>query len=228
MAEALFYLLSVGALVFAVGVIAARMPIYSVLSLLGAFFCVAGIYLVTGFQFFAATQLLVYAGAIMVLFLFVIMLLNLHDEELIEDLHSMSKLSPRVLAIAGGTAGALLLCLIYASQPATRPGSPELAAARIDEGLDQLHPLAEVLFSRYALPFEAASLLLLATMIGVIMLAKRERPGDAGGAAARGEVPNTYPWTATDETTVQENPAPKVATGSPATKEFVGVGGNSQ
>jgi len=77
LAEILFYLLALGAIGFGVGVVMARMPLFSVLCLLGSFFCLSGIYLLAGFQFLAATQLLVYAGAIMVLFLFVIMLLNL-------------------------------------------------------------------------------------------------------------------------------------------------------
>ncbi|HKX46652.1 MAG TPA: NADH-quinone oxidoreductase subunit J, partial [Planctomycetota bacterium] len=76
MAETLFYALSALAVAFGVGVVSARLPIMSVLSLLGSFVCLAGIYLLAGFQFLAAAQLLVYAGAIMVLFLFVIMLLE--------------------------------------------------------------------------------------------------------------------------------------------------------
>ncbi|MEX1025488.1 MAG: NADH-quinone oxidoreductase subunit J [Planctomycetota bacterium] len=189
MAEVLFYLLAAGAVVFGVGVVAARMPIFSVLNLLGTFFCVAGVYLLTGFQFLAVTQLLVYAGAIMVLFLFVIMLLNLHDESLGGTLMSLTSLPPRTLALASATAGVFVLTLIFASGVGPPPGSAVLAAARIDEGLDQLVPLAEVLFTRYALPFEAASLLLLATMVGVIMLAKRDRP------RAKGDTSASWPWT---------------------------------
>ena len=201
MAEVLFYVLAVGAVASAVGVITARMPIYSVLSWLGTFFCVAGVYLLSGYQFFAATQLLVYAGAIMVLFLFVIMLLNLHDEELIEDLHSFARVSPKVLAIAGATAGGLVLALIYASNPGAPPGDAALAAARLEGGADDLHESAKGLFSRYALPFEVASVLLLATMVGVISLAKRERPREA-----RGMVPTSWPWSATNAKTMSENP----------------------
>ena len=77
MANALFYLVAALSVVAAAGVVLFRNPISNVLSLLFAFFCLATIYLLAGFQFLAATQILVYAGAIMVLFLFVIMLLNL-------------------------------------------------------------------------------------------------------------------------------------------------------
>jgi len=183
-ADTLFYLLGVGAIGFAVGVVRAKLPLFSVLSLLGAFFCLAGIYLVAGFQFLAATQLLVYAGAIMVLFLFVIMLLNLGDEEQL-DRHAGMALSGRRLAIAGTAAGLLALIGILTAGFGTPHVQSEAVAAN---GVDELNALAEVLFSRYALPFEAASLLLLATMIGVIALAKRQR-----GARAT-EEKTGWPW----------------------------------
>jgi NADH-quinone oxidoreductase subunit J len=175
LAEILFYVLALGAIGCGVGVVAARMPLFSVLSLLGSFFCLAGIYLLAGFQFLAATQLLVYAGAIMVLFLFVIMLLNLGDAQELKR-HTGLALSKGRLAVAGMTALALTLIgvlsagwgEVYAADPATT-----------EHGIDELGSLADVLFSRYMLPFEAASILLLATMIAVIALAKRQRPGSA-------------------------------------------------
>jgi NADH-quinone oxidoreductase subunit J len=183
-AEALFYLLSAAAIGFGIGVIRARMPLFSVLSLLGAFFCLAGIYLLAGFQFLAATQLLVYAGAIMVLFLFVIMLLNLGDEEELER-QAGSALSGRRLAVAGVTAGVLALVGLVAAGWGEAYAATE-AVQR--DGVDEIQGLAEVLFSRYMLPFEAASLLLLATMIAVIALAKRQR-GEENTTAEL-----TWPW----------------------------------
>ena len=175
MAETLFYLLALGAVGFGVGVVTARMPLFSVLSLLGSFFCVSGIYLLAGFQFLAATQLLVYAGAIMVLFLFVIMLLNLGDLAELER-HTGTSLSKGRLAVAGATAIAIVLVGILGV------GWGEVYAAdstTLEKGIDDLHSVADVLFSRYMLPFEAASILLLATMIAVIALAKRQRAGGA-------------------------------------------------
>ncbi len=170
MAETLFYLLGAGALACGVGVIAARMPIFSVLSLLGTFFCLSAIYLLSGFQFLAATQLLVYAGAIMVLFLFVIMLLNLGDASGLREQTGFSLVGKRA-TIAGATALTLALVGIlgagFGKEFRTNPAYVG--------GIDDLNALATVLFSRYALPFEAASLLLLATMVGVITLAKRQR-----------------------------------------------------
>ncbi len=172
MAETLFYLLSVAALAFAIGVIRSKMPLFSVLNLLGTFFCLSAIFLLSGFQFIAATQLLVYVGAVMVLFLFVIMLLNLGDaKELARQ--AGPALSGARLAVASSTAVALALVGLIAASTGSARFAPDPATA--EHGLDQLSGLAAQLFSRYALAFEAASILLLATMIAVILLAKRQR-----------------------------------------------------
>jgi len=174
-AEALFYILAASTLACGMGVVTARMPLFSVLSLLGSLFCLSAIYLLSGFQFIAATQVLVYAGAIMVLFIFVIMLLNLGDEAELQG-HLGFSLSGKKGTIAGATALSLgLIGVIGAGY-----GTPFVANPAYEGGIDDLNALATVLFSRYALPFEAASLLLLATMIGVITLAKRQRTTDAG------------------------------------------------
>jgi NADH-quinone oxidoreductase subunit J len=180
-AELLFYLLAAGTVGFGCGVIMAKLPMFSVLNLLGAFFCLAGIYLLSGFQFLAATQLLVYAGAIMVLFLFVIMLLNLSDEDELRRQGGMSMTGKR-LGIAAAAAGSLALIGVFA------PGVGEtyVAPARVAElGIDHIPDIATVLFGRYVLAFEASSLLLLATMIGVMALAKRNRPGEEASETAQ-------------------------------------------
>ena len=175
MAELIFYLLAGGAVGFGAGVVSAKMPLFSVLNLLGCFFCLAGIFLLAGFPFLAATQLLVYAGAIMVLFLFVIMLLNLGSEEDVER-NSGLALGGKRLALASAAAGALALIGVFAPGPGQAYAATEPIAAH---GIDQLSGVASVLFSKYVLAFEAASLLLLATMIAVVALAKRNRPGES-------------------------------------------------
>ena len=187
MEELLFYVLAAGAVAAAVGVVACRNPLFSVLSLLGAFFCLSAIYLLAGFQFLAATQLLVYAGAIMVLFLFVIMLLNLGDEALYAD--RPEGLGRRRVAFAAGSAAALLLIAVFSVglRPVQAGRGAEQALAYPPGGIDDLQGIAELLFSRYALAFEASSLLLLATMIAVILLAKRERATALGERAG-------WPW----------------------------------
>jgi len=183
-AEVLFYVLAAASIACGAGVVVARVPLFSVLSLLGAFFSLAGIYLLLGFPFLAATQLLVYAGAILVLFLFVIMLLDLGNPAELKK-HDGRALSGKRLALAACAAGALALAgIVAASSDAAPAGAP----ATSEEALDALGPLATALFSRYALPFEAASVLLLATMIAVLMLAKRQRAGsDRNGSAG-------WPW----------------------------------
>jgi NADH-quinone oxidoreductase subunit J len=185
--ELVFYVLAAGAVACALGVVACRNPLFSVLSLLGSFFCLSGIYLLAGFQFLAATQLLVYAGAIMVLFLFVIMLLNLGDEALYAD-RPQGLGRARVACAAGSAAALLLIAAFSVGQRPVLAGQGSAAPLAYPQGgIDDLHSLAEVLFSRYALAFEASSLLLLATMIAVILLAKRER-------GAPGEERAGWPW----------------------------------
>jgi NADH-quinone oxidoreductase subunit J len=171
--DLVFYALALGAVLCAAGVVLARSPIASVLSLLGCFFCMALIYLVSGFQFLAAIQILVYGGAVMVLFLFVVMLLNLGDADAASSSEPIFHPGPRVtasLAVALGALGALLLAIVRTPLvfPRRGFGLPEA-------GLDPVPALAAAMFSRYSLPFEAASVLLLATAVGVMVLAKRQR-----------------------------------------------------
>ncbi len=176
MAEVFFYALSAFALLFALGVILAKSPMMSVLSLLGTFFCLSVVYLLAGFQFMAAAQILVYAGAILVLFLFVIMLLNLGDisaraEGAKAFLHSTAAKVGVAIAIA------IALALLIATTAGTLDQS---AVQEVPRGIDGFSGLAAELFGRYSLPFEAMSLLLLATMVAVLVLAKRQRRGRDG------------------------------------------------
>jgi NADH-quinone oxidoreductase subunit J len=170
-ANFLFYLMGAGAIAASVGVVSAKNPVMSVLSLLGSFFCLAVIYLLAGYQFMAAAQLLVYAGAIMVLFLFVIMLLNLGHPETAAGF-DVGAFTARRMALPLGVAGALLGLGLIAVQ---RSGGLPTNAALSEEGVDSVDRLASALFGRFLLPFEASSVLLLATAVGVIVLAKRER-----------------------------------------------------
>jgi NADH-quinone oxidoreductase subunit J len=175
----LFYALAAVSVACAVGVVASRSPMQSVLNLLGSFVSLAVIYLLMGFQFLATAQVLVYAGAIMVLFLFVVMLLNLTDKEPGQP-WLMGLFNGRVLGSVTAFLGLAALGLLAAGGATFEAFGPGLDASH-EGGLDPLVPLAEVLFSKYMLPFEAASLLLLATMVGVMLLAKRERGADGPG-----------------------------------------------
>ncbi|HUF57735.1 MAG TPA: NADH-quinone oxidoreductase subunit J, partial [Thermohalobaculum sp.] len=199
MAELLFYLMAAGALAGAAGVVLSTSPMASVLSLLASLFALAVIYLLAGFQFLAAAQVLVYVGAILVLFLFVIMLLDL----------GKIRMAPAPEIFAGRRAAlavviaALVLLVGLVSARATLSGvqaaplAPRAAGlpapmvgggaepAGTAGGIDRLELIAAQLFGRYSLAFEAASLLLLATMAAVIVLAKRQR----GPAAPTRELP---------------------------------------
>jgi len=182
-AELFFYVLSLLCLAGAAGVVLAKSPMVSVLSLLASFFCLAVIYLLAGFQFMAAAQVLVYAGAILVLFLFVIMLLDLGSQggaglELLRGLFD----APRGRIAAVLAVGLALVGLITAQRAALPPAG----GAAMPEGIDRVGDLAVALFGRYGLAFEAASLLLLATMVAVIVLAKRQRGSRRQGPQGRG------------------------------------------
>ena len=192
MANALFYLMAALCVVAAVGVVLLRNPIASVLALLVSFFCLATIYLLAGFQFLAAAQILVYAGAIMVLFLFVIMLLNLTRTPPLQAFSfSVSNVRRGTFTIAV-TAALLVLGIVAALGSSSTAVAAEMPAG----GIDAIAPvasggggpagaatgLASEMFSRYLLPFEALSMLLLATAVAVIVLAKRNRPAAKGGA----------------------------------------------
>ncbi len=184
MAATFFYLLSALAVASAIGVIAARSPLMSLLSLLVAFGSLAGVYLLAGFQFLAMAQLVVYAGAILVLFLYVIMLLNLDDVSRLKE-QPARLLGQRGLVVAGAVAASLVLVGALVAGRSTVAAADAAATGttgttRVLENLDPLDEIAFVLFSRYSLAFEAVGLLLLATMIGVMVLAKRERGTQVG------------------------------------------------
>jgi NADH-quinone oxidoreductase subunit J len=170
-ANLLFYVMAAATTVAALGVVLAKNPIASILSLLAAFFGLATIYLLAGFQFIAAAQILVYAGAIMVLFLFVIMLLNLGDERTLHPLE-LSIFRGRGLAMVLVVAVGLFMVAVVAI---TKQGVRPVGTAMPEHGFDDVHLLADAMFSRYLLPFEAVSLLLLATAVAVVVLAKRDR-----------------------------------------------------
>ena len=176
MANVLFYLMATLATVCGVGVVVARSPVVSVVSLLGSFAALAVVYLLAGYQFLAAIQILVYGGAVMVLFLFVVMLLNLGDVAVTtgqsEPLFHKSRRSLVGLGVASVLGAAGLIAVLQVAW-----GTMPAPAAIPEAGLDPLDELAALMFTRYSLAFEAASVLLLATAVGVLVLAKRNRPG---------------------------------------------------
>ncbi len=166
MANFLFYLMGLGAIVGSLAVVSAKNPIVSVLSLLGTFFCLATIYLLAGFEFIAAAQILVYGGAVMVLFLFVVMLLNLSSDD-----GPLEYIAKRKLPFALGTGASLALLTFIGIL-----GADEVHAGAGGTFHDSsMEELATLMFGSFLLPFEAASILLLAAAVAVMVLAKRER-----------------------------------------------------
>jgi NADH-quinone oxidoreductase subunit J len=144
-------------------VVALRNPVYSVLSLLIMFFHVAGLYVTLHAEFVAAVQIVVYAGAILVLYLFVVMLLNVKRED-----RYHAQLPVGALLGAAILAEVILLTLQHGSLPPAPPAAPPAPMAGNTEAI------GEVLYSTYVFPFEVASLILLVAMIGAIVLAKRD------------------------------------------------------
>jgi NADH-quinone oxidoreductase subunit J len=143
-----------------------------VLALLGSFFALSVIYLLMGFPFMASVQIVVYAGAILVLFLFVIMLLDLGAMSR-QVVLPASAVRSRAGQIGSALAlGLLLVGLIAAQSAALRP---IVGAREPTQALDALPKLSGALFGRYGLAFQATGLLLLVTMVAVVALAKRQR-----------------------------------------------------
>jgi NADH-quinone oxidoreductase subunit J len=155
-----FYFLSFLAVLSALMVVFSRNPIYSVLYLVITFFCVGGHYLILSAEFLFAVHIIVYAGAIMVLFLYVIMLLNLNKEN---EEHKSNLW--KVAAII--SAGLLMLVLIAALKGVE---TYTVNFAHKDIGL--VKTLGKLLFNEFLLPFEIVSILLLAAMVGAVMLGK--------------------------------------------------------
>ena len=160
--DMLFWGFSIAMLVCGLFVIASRNPVASALFLVMLFVFLAGLFVLLEAFFIAAIQVLVYAGAIMVLFLFVIMLL---------DIKASERRKFRALAVFGGIAVAAAFVWEMAIV-ITRPVKPLAAGGdQLGGGLEQI---VKPLFTNYLLPFEVTALLLLVAMIGVVLLSKRE------------------------------------------------------
>ena len=163
LAETLFLGASLVAIVAAVGMLVSRSPVRSALWLILTLIVIAGLYLTLQADFIAVVQVLVYAGAIMVLFLFVIMLLNLGEMPNLEKVDFKKGLG-FVLGVA------VLTILMYFGTTAAL----DYPARTADPGATgTASVIAESLFTRYALPFEMIGILLLLATIGAVMLAKR-------------------------------------------------------
>lgn len=164
----LFVPLAVIALVTAVLVIILRNPVYCALSLVGTFFALSGIYLLLQAQFIAVVQVIVYAGAIMVLFLFVVMLLDLGHE-----LPAwLQRDRPRLL-IGAGVVAVLLLELVIPIGSWTALAPQGSSASDVMDGVGNTQLVGRLLFTDFLVPFEITSIILLIAIIGAMVLARR-------------------------------------------------------
>jgi NADH-quinone oxidoreductase subunit J len=157
-----FWVFAVPLIATALGVVIARNPVYAAMNLVAAFFCLAGVYVLLTAHLVAFLQVLVYAGAIMVLFLFVIMLLSLSDEELgVKRVRAM-----QVLGAAGaiGLAWVVLGAIRSLGTRAPRAIGPDFGTVKA---------VGRLLYTQYLLPLEATSLLLLVAIVGAVVVAKR-------------------------------------------------------
>ncbi len=164
--EIFFYVLGTVAIASAILTVTRRNPVVSAMYLILNFLCLAGLYLTLNAQFIAIIQILVYAGAIMVLFLFVIMLLNLGDERKLSEGISLRKI------VGAGMAFALLMELIYIIMTAGA-GLPEKNVERAI-AIGTVEEIGRQLFTTFLFPFEVTSLLLTAAIVGAVVLAKKK------------------------------------------------------
>ena len=163
-----FIILAVAAVASALGLLVSRSAIYAALYLVLNFACIAIFYLFLGAPFIALTQITVYAGAIMVLFLFVIMLLGAENLPKGESLPWQRPLAIILAAVLLLESGALLFQKVKLSAMLAQP------EAQMNT-MDAIRELGINLFSAYLLPFEITSILLLVAMVGAIILTKQEK-----------------------------------------------------
>jgi NADH-quinone oxidoreductase subunit J len=162
MDQLVFLILSIISIGAALAVIFSRNPVYSVLFLIVTFFSIAGHYVLLNAQFLFIVHIIVYAGAILVLFLFVIMLLNLNKTDQTEK-----SMLPKV---AGAISGGLLLIVLLGAVKGLNQAE---AAQAVNADMGSVKNLGKILFDEYLLPFEISSTLFLSAMIGAVMLGKK-------------------------------------------------------
>lgn len=163
LSEYLFYFLSFVAILSAIMMVFSKNPVHSVLYLVVTFFSIAGHYFLLNAQFLGVVHIIVYAGAIMVLFLYVIMMLNLNKE--VEPIKS------NIQKFIGVVSAGLLSLVLIATIKTTEVNN---STSGISSEIGLVNNLGKTLFNEYLLPFELASILLLAAMVGAVFLSKKE------------------------------------------------------
>ena len=166
--KALFIVFAIIAVASALNILLQRNPLYSALSLIGTLLALSALYVTVRAQFIAAVQIVVYAGAIMVLFIFVIMLLNEpKDQPQVEKQKGL-----RYLAIP--FAGLMIAEMFYVLRPMRLSTLPPIPAVNADQAVGTTWSIGTKLFTDYLLPFEVTSVLILMAVVGAMVLARRE------------------------------------------------------
>jgi NADH-quinone oxidoreductase subunit J len=166
-----FYFFAAILLLSAVMVIGARNPVHSVLFLILAFFNAAGLFVLTGAEFLAMLLVVVYVGAVAVLFLFVVMMLDI-------DFAELKKGALQYMPL-GGLIGLILVAelVLAGSAWVLKPAQSQAAASAIPTGVTNTAALGHILYTDYVFAFQTAGMVLLVAMIGAIVLTLRSRPG---------------------------------------------------
>jgi NADH-quinone oxidoreductase subunit J len=164
MGTSVFYFVATLSVIFSLMVIFSKNPVHSVLYLILTFFTFTVHYVLLNAQFLAVVNFIVYMGAIMVLFLFVLMLLNLNKDN--------EPLKSNMVKIVGVIAGCCLVVTLIGSLKATAVSDPVLLR---NPELGLLKNLGKELFGPFMLPFELSSILLLSAMVGAVLLTKKEK-----------------------------------------------------
>ena len=167
MERLIFDAAAVVTILFAALMVLNRNSVKCVLALVVSFFFLAICYVMLSAPFIAAIQVIVYAGAILVLFLFVLMLLNVQQET--------SEGEPRPIQQVVGGAAILLLTVTLVSLASSQTAARAARTAAPEFSAGQIAPLARLMYSEYLLPFEALSVLLLAALVGAFVLVEREK-----------------------------------------------------
>ena len=179
---AVFVIFAVIALGGAAGVVMLRKPVHAALSLVLTLFSVAVFFVIQGAHFLAAVQVIVYAGAIVVLFLFVLMLLGIDQEDILDE----PLPAQRPLAVAVG--GALFAGLLLFAQILEPTGGPASRGSATEGDVVNVERLATSLFTDFLWPFEITSALLVIAVVGAVVLARRSsaQPEDQGPVGSQG------------------------------------------
>lgn len=162
----LFWILSAATILCGIMVVISKNPVYSILWLIATFFTITGHYVMLNAQFLALVNIIVYAGAIMVLFLFVVMLMNLQNVPRPQRNIRMKFL--------GVISGGLLLTMFLSVLRTNAQMHPKQSISTGTGSIGLVENLGTVLFTQYAIPFEICSVLFLSAMVGAVILGKKE------------------------------------------------------